>query len=659
MKLLEQYQSLREQIWPAVDQFFASLPAPLFQQGVLLKNNLATFYSDTGQFKDILRREQDLPLLVLHLWLLDDLGCPNPATRAALEKELFLAMLYTWASIYLDHKILDASTNIDQSYLFLAQALTRQADIHLARLFAGDSLFWEQQQAYWAEYSAAILATADGRPPTAGMTAQKLAFTKIPVAAVALRVGRAANLPQLAALMDRLNFVWQTRRDFSTLRRDLAQRRLSYPIYHTLLAADIDPLEPVAPERVLGALVLTGVVTEICDDCVANLAECRTTAAALHLANLLEYLEVVAGLVQEVRVLFEIGQKRPGPSTTPPRRPFFAPYTEPLPSVIQMAEGYLLADPTFRESWEVQRRGAFGRPEMTAKAFPAGLIVEVLARRGHNVSAQVEWIFETLRDTNYRYYDFADMPPDADDLGLLLRLYPYAERQADHRLDLATPLGWLAENITAAGEIPVWFTRQRDFDHGKTEFVALWGESCVTVESNLLLGLLAYDPLNYRELIEQSARSILSRWLSRGLSAASHYAPLYSLWLGLELIGQLKAGPLQHRLADQLDRVAPHLTGRLIEETKRSSVSPQEAAFLSLACLSPGLPSTAKNLFDPGWLTILFKSQRYDGSWAAEPLYGTPTRGELAAWYSSRPVTTAFCYHALKTYAETVQLPGS
>ncbi len=656
MRLIEQYQPRREQIWPAVDQFFAGLPTPLFRQGVVLKNNLATFYSDTGQFKDILRREQDLPLLYLHFWLLADLGGPNLATRAALEKELFLAMLYTCAAVYTQHSILDESTNIDQSYLFLAQALTRQADVHLARLFAGDSPFWQQLQVYWTEYAAANITTADGQPPTAEKAAHQLAFTKIPVAAVAFGAAQETSLPELAKMMDRLNFVWQTRRDFWTLRRDLAQRRLSYPLYRTLLAADIDPLEPVAPERVLGALVLSGVVAEICDDCMANLAECRAIAAALRLANLLEYLGIVEGLVQKIRALFEIGQKRPGSSITPLQRPFCAPYAEPLPKVIQMAEGYLLADPTFRESWEVQRRGGFGRPEMTAKAFPAGLIVEIMARHGHNVSANVEWIFETLRKTNYRYYDFADMPPDADDLGLLLRLYPYAERQAGHRSNLEIPLGWLAENITESGEIPVWFTRQPDFDQNKTEFVALWGESCVTVESNLLLGLLAYDPVNYRDLIEQSARSILSRWLKRGLSATSHYTPLYSLWLGLALIGQLMADPWRHNLGDQLGRAALRLTGRLAEETKRHSISPQEAAFLTLACLSPGLPTTTRKLFDPGWLTILYKSQRYDGSWAAEPLYGTPTRGELAAWYSSRPVTTAFCYHALKIYVTAQSL---
>ena len=87
-------------------------------------------------------------------------------------------------------------------------------------------------------------------------------------------------------------------------------------------------------------------------------------------------------------------------------------------------------------------------------------------------------------------------------------------------------------------------------------------------------------------------------------------------------------------------------------DAARPVLSPQESAFLILACLSAGdgLAEKLEALLKPAWPLRLYKSQRYDGSWAAESLYGTPTRGEFAAWYSSRTVTTAFCYHALKRY---------
>jgi hypothetical protein len=178
----------------------------------------------------------------------------------------------------------------------------------------------------------------------------------------------------------------------------------------------------------------------------------------------------------------------------------------------------------------------------------------------------------------------------------------------------------------------------------------LWGQSCVTVETNLLLGLLAYDETAYQTLIEKSARNILDRWINQGLGAARHYVPLYSLWVSFELLAKLAAGPPGTALLDRLDQAAQILAAQLEMETYRVSVTPQDASFLILACLSAGAPDAAKELFTPRWIDILCQSQRYDGSWAGEPLYGTPTRGEFAAWYHSRPVTTAFCYHALKNH---------
>ena len=120
-----------------------------------------------------------------------------------------------------------------------------------------------------------------------------------------------------------------------------------------------------------------------------------------------------------------------------------------------------------------------------------------------------------------------------------------------------------------------------------------------------------------------------------------------------ELLATLSDNPLRTLLSDQIDRTAQTLAERLEIESNRASFTPQDAAFLTLTCLSAGTTEAATDLFTPRWIDILCQSQRYDGSWAGEPLYGTPTRGEFAAWYSSRPVTTAFCYHALKNHQAT------
>ncbi len=143
---------------------------------------------------------------------------------------------------------------------------------------------------------------------------------------------------------------------------------------------------------------------------------------------------------------------------------------------------------------------------------------------------------------------------------------------------------------------------------------------------------------------------LLERLNSQGLGAARHYVALYSLWTGLEFITKIAGSPLGATLQSPLEKGTQILTEKLSIEAGRPSLTPQDAAFLTLACLSEGSPISSRERFKPRWITILCKNQRYDGSWSSEPLFCTPTRGELATWYSSRSVTTAYCYHALKTY---------
>ncbi|MBE7555368.1 MAG: hypothetical protein HS126_30325 [Anaerolineales bacterium] len=676
------YQPKRDRYWPEVEAFFSHLPPHLFQQGVLLKNNLATFYTDSGQFKDMLGRERDHPLLYLHFWLLDDWGYPDSAAREALEKQLLLAMTFAFAAVYTQETIFDFGSNFDRHFLLLQQMLSQQADVHLAQLFPGPTPFWAYHRTFWQDYAEAFLTTADpfdrlrtGHEPPAAklpppiLDPRPLAFTKIPLVAVALSLQRDQEIPHLCAMLDRLNLVFQTLRDISTLRRDLAQHRWTYPILRTIHEAGLDPRQAISPERLLGALVLSGTMGKISQECLVELEVGRTLADSLHLPRFLAYFEGMRDWIAEVRELFDLKSKPKEKVEKPRRGPLFVPFVDALSKVIEMAEGYLLSDLTFRESWEVQRRGVFGVAEMTGKAFPMGLIVETLSRHGYTMTAPINEVFATLQATGFRYYDHPHLPPDADDLGLLLRLYPYSAQLEQHRDMLQEPLGWLENSLEASGEIPVWLKQDQENDMAAYPFLALWGQSCATVEANVLLGLLAYDGSAYWDLIEKLAASWSERVATQGLGATHHYVPLYALWTAFELIFKLNGhcshvtpSASENQLLHSLNLAAQTLTQRLVIEAQRPNLSPQDAAFLTLACLRleqmrlnwgpeftlPGVVP-ALNL---DWITLLCKSQRYDGSWADEPLFGTPTRGEFAAWYSSRSLTTAFCYHALKVYRE-------
>ena len=285
-------------------------------------------------------------------------------------------MAFAFASIYTQQTILDEGSSFDNSFLLLEQILIQQADFHLAQLYSGQSPFWSHHQAFWQEYAEAVLVTTDdGRRigvqetlEEIGPSAGKLAFTKLPLAAVSVSAGREAILSPLLAMMDRLNLIFQTMRDISTLRRDLMQRNYTYPIIRTMQEAGIDPNQTTIPERILGALVLTGSIEKICRESLSHLDTCRSLTHELNLPTFAAHFDVIENLITGVRQLFSLktksGTTKDEPASKKPSRPFFQPYTNTLNTAVEMAEGYLLSDLTFRESWEVQRGGLLHLPQL-------------------------------------------------------------------------------------------------------------------------------------------------------------------------------------------------------------------------------------------------------------------------------------------------------
>jgi hypothetical protein len=659
MEWITRYQPQRERYWPEVEHYFGQLPASLFRQGLLLRHNLASAYSDTGQFEDILCRPRDYPLLNLHFWLLDDWHFPPGEARAKLEKHLFLATVFTFAAVATRESILDPDTAFDQRYALLENTLHQRAVHQLAQLFTAQSSFWDYYRRLRADCARALSKFQGGARKAAPFNedellelGQQLAFAKIPLAAVALQFDRTQQLPQLFSLLDHWHVIFQIRREITTLQRDLRRRgQPTYLIVRAMSEAGMDLDQPASPERVLGALLLTGSVLKIGQECLARLEVCRTLARELNLTTFDAYTAGVEENIREVMALFSLAPKSPASQpevsglTVSPIA--FTPWRDSLAQAIQMAEAHLLADRTFQESWEVQRRGVFDAPELVAKGFTPGLIVEILCQHRTDLAEQVNQIFQTIAGNGFKYYPHPSLPPDADDLGLLLRLYHYSSRPEEHRALLEAPLRWMEANRLPSGQIPCWFTKDTGFELEAS--VVLWGNRCATVEANLLLGLLAYDRAAYWPVIERASRRWLERYLSLGLGANTYYTPAYALWVAFELLAQLSTGGEVPNLQSQIEQVLVKLVDRLQGEAHHP-LTPQTAALFTLICLGSSASPEVATLFDPDWITGLLKTQRYDGSWEAEPLAITPTRGEFASWYASRLVTTAFCYHALKTY---------
>ena len=74
-------------------------------------------------------------------------------------------------------------------------------------------------------------------------------------------------------------------------------------------------------------------------------------------------------------------------------------------------------------------------------------------------------------------------------------------------------------NILPSGEIPVYFSKGIDTpgDAGN------WATHCISVEVNLLLGLVDYDWDRYRALIAASAMNVFDRILKQGWGLTTNY----------------------------------------------------------------------------------------------------------------------------------------
>ncbi|MBL8046534.1 MAG: hypothetical protein JNL09_08335, partial [Anaerolineales bacterium] len=321
----------------------------------------------------------------------------------------------------------------------------------------------------------------------------------------------------------------------------------------------------------------------------------------------------------------------------------FTPVANSAAHALKMAEQFLLADVSFKESWEIQRRGLLGQPEIISQTFGVGLVLELAAPHLPALRPQVTAWFDTYAQSGFRYYPHPAVAPDADDLGLALRLHALSSEPEKHRALLATPLRWMRANIQPNGQLPCWFTRGVE-DLDTAENTVLWGNNCLTVEANLLRGLISFGREEFSNVIEPAIHAWLTRWNEIGLGGNLFYGPLYALWAATELLvayqfpaNEFAATNSQAAVDMALDGLAQRF------QAEAASIRTPQAAALAL-CLSARHPHLTPQA---AWRDLILKNQRYDGGWLAEPLFVAPTRGETAAWYASQTVTTALCYHAL------------
>lgn len=636
----EAQQGERERLWSGVEHLLGGLPPSLSARVKLLEYDLALRYAPSGEFRDIFRGADQFPLLSIGSWLIEDLALETGPDREASERHLFLAAVLSAARRHATRTILQATSFYDAEQVALVALLSERLVSEVTHLIPPGAPSWKLLESAAADGLEGMLVEQRLRPlnpidePEDYLTGGWFASARL-LALAALTVGqRAEAAPRVSAMLQNVAEAFEITWNLRSLHDDLLAGSPSFPIAFVARAAGMS-LEPWPdPTAVLGALVATNSLEPILGAAIMRVREGRRLAVELGLSTFAEYLvDVEAG--------FE--KKRPSPSRETASAPLVAITQPTLEKAVEMAEGFLLADLSFRESWETHREGMFGASEVASR-FPAGLIVEILAARGHDMSIPIEDFLAFTATNQFRYYDHPWSSIDSDTLGVYLRLTPHSS--SDSTGDAArSVLACLERDVAAMGRVPVWIHDCEGSPRERPSMLDL-GEGCGTVAAHLLLGLLAHDPDRHASTIQRGSLHLLGRIGEVGLGANVNYPPLFALAAFARLISKLESASQEFldrtgtRAASKARQVLVAAFDRAIQ---RRVLSAQGAALLTIACLE--MNSSEKR--DPRWQTTILKKQRFDGSWIGEPFAAAPNRGLAVTWYSSTVLTSALCYQAL------------
>lgn len=314
----------------------------------------------------------------------------------------------------------------------------------------------------------------------------------------------------------------------------------------------------------------------------------------------------------------------------------------------------------WRESWEVQRFGVLGSGEVqVGQWFVRGTILLALRELGRDVRPAMAALLEEIPPGDLRYYGAGCrlVPPDADDLGLMLELAAITGAAS------ARAESWIAlmlANVRADGSIPTWFERG---PAGRTWDGPTWsGGDCPAVRLHLLRGLLAFDPARFDALIQANAALVLAAAGPDGIAGAYHYEGWYAA-LALHRFGLLYRERAASRpLRAELDRVEAALRARAASEQRLDGGwgSPlRTAAALEGAALAAtgGEPTAAAPLLERGarWLG---ERQLVDGAWPEDPWYRVPMKRGREGRHGGRALSTALCARALGRAAAALGAAG-
>ncbi|WP_438028050.1 hypothetical protein [Sorangium sp. So ce233] len=312
---------------------------------------------------------------------------------------------------------------------------------------------------------------------------------------------------------------------------------------------------------------------------------------------------------------------------------------------LRAAVAFLLEAAPWPESWELQRFGVLGsREQPVGHWFVRATILMALIEIGdvgRDVRADAAALLDEIPAGELRYFgDFRELPPDADDLAIILQLIA-ATGAARERAE--TWIEVMLANVGDDGVVPTWFYRG---PAGPTTPGAAWaGDDCSAVRLNLLAGLLSFDATRFARLIDANARRVLDAASTDGIQGACFYDGSYTDLAFLRfarLYRQHQEGSLDAPRAAEIATVEAAVLSRMLGSQRLDGGF--GTPLCTAACLEGAAMTAAPDplLIERG-LRYLGERQLVDGSWPAEPLYRTPMKHGREGHHQGRALTTALC----------------
>ncbi|UQA58898.1 hypothetical protein [Polyangium aurulentum] len=394
--------------------------------------------------------------------------------------------------------------------------------------------------------------------------------------------------------------------------------------------------KPVADRLPLLSVFGDGAVaTRIAAFCSAQVDEAANVTdeqARATLAPLLAPLGARVARGAKGARLFGLAPRPPSPSAE-------------LDRAIQLAREALVADVELRECWEIQRSGGVFDTPRVARLFPVGLCLLALHGAGQDIASRAAPLLARRGPDGFRYYeDYSAIPPDSDDLGLVLQLSARLPQDRALREALAWPVELLVRGTGEDGTVPVWL--ERDLREPMPGDAPRWlGPRCVAVAANALIGLAeAAVPLP-EGYFDRTLAWIAQTWEAEGLAATWHYGPAYTRLLLARLLRAAEGVQGQEAPRARLRESVAAIEAAIVasQEADGGWGSP-----LATACHLAVLSLGGRTPFDP-WpaITYLASRQMPDGLWPREPLYRCPGKDGAPLTHGARPLTAAVCLSAL------------